>query len=77
MTTALLNEIENEILGQLPKASYDNCIHLKRTYRLEDAQTDLMVSLVANDNYVEFTLRYMVSFKRRRATKTLLFTANL
>jgi hypothetical protein len=50
---------------------------LQRTYRLEGAQTDLMVSLVANDNWVEFTLRYVVLFKRRRATKTVLYMAIL
>ncbi|MEZ4904828.1 MAG: hypothetical protein R2822_25305 [Spirosomataceae bacterium] len=33
-----------------------------------------MVSLIANDNWVEFTLRYVVSYKKRRATKTELFT---
>jgi two-component SAPR family response regulator len=33
-----------------------------------------MVSIVANDNWVEFTLRYVVNFKRRRVTKTDLFT---
>ena len=33
-----------------------------------------MVSLVANDNWVEFTLRYVVDYKRRRFTKTELFT---
>ena len=33
-----------------------------------------MVSLIANDNWVEFTLRYVVDFKKRRVTKTDLFT---
>ena len=41
---------------------------------MEDAQTKPMVSLIANDNWVEFTLRYIVNYKRRRATKTELFT---
>ena len=33
-----------------------------------------MISMIANDNWVEFTLRYVVNYKRRRATKTELFT---
>ncbi|PKP46903.1 MAG: hypothetical protein CVT92_17290 [Bacteroidetes bacterium HGW-Bacteroidetes-1] len=33
-----------------------------------------MVSLVANDNCVVFTLRYIVDYKRRRTMKTELFT---
>ena len=36
-----------------------------------------MVSIVANDNWVEFTLRYVVEYKKRRLTKTELFTAIL
>ena len=49
-------------------------ISLQKKYRLEDAQTKPMVSLIANDNWVEFTLRYVVSYKKRRAAKTELFT---
>ena len=33
-----------------------------------------MVSLIATDNWVEFTLRYVVTYNKRRATKTELFT---
>ncbi|WP_026976380.1 mechanosensitive ion channel family protein [Flavobacterium tegetincola] len=77
LTTAILNEIGKDILGELPIASHENWINLQRTYRLEDAQTEPMVSLVANDNWVEFTLRYVVPFKKRRMTKTALFTAAL
>ena len=77
LTTQILNEVGNEVLGELPLESHQNWKHLQQTYRLEDAQTEPMVSLVANDNWVQFTLRYVVPFKRRRATKTALFTAIL
>ncbi len=33
-----------------------------------------MVTLIANDNWVEFTLRYVVHFRKRRLTKSDLFT---
>ncbi len=33
-----------------------------------------MVTMVANDNWMEFTLPYVVDFKRRRATKDQLFS---
>ena len=33
-----------------------------------------MVSLIVNDNWVEFTLRFVVDYKKRRLTKTQLFT---
>lgn len=43
-------------------------------FMIEDAKTEPMVTLVANDNWVEFTIRYVVNFKKRRITKDELFT---
>lgn len=50
---------------------------MTRKYRVEKATTDPIVTLVANDNWIEFTIRYIVDFKRRRITKDHLFTAIL
>jgi hypothetical protein len=47
---------------------------LCKKYRLEDAQTEPMLSLIANDNWAEYTLRYVVGYKKRRLTKNKLFT---
>jgi len=58
----------------LPGQSKDKWHELQNKYRLEEAETEPMVSLTANDNWVEFTLRYVVSYKKRRFTKTQLFT---
>lgn len=44
-----------------------------KEYLLENAITDPMVMLIANDNWMEFTVRYVVSFKSRRGTKDALF----
>lgn len=60
--------------GDLTAQSKEVWSEMQNKYRLEDAQTEPMVSLIANDNWVEFTLRYVVNYKRRRATKTELFT---
>jgi hypothetical protein len=54
--------------------SFEKWQAMQSKYRLEDAQTAPMVSLIANDNWVEFTLRYVVTYKMRSATKTELFT---
>lgn len=43
-------------------------------YRLEAANVEPMVTLVANDNWLEFTLRYIVDYRKRRSTKNDLFT---
>lgn len=73
-TKELLLQIGNAVAGDLTQQSHAKWTELQNKYRLEDAQTDPMVSLIANDNWVEFTLRYVVSYKKRRATKTELFT---
>lgn len=73
-TTEILLEVGNAVAGDLNEKSRETWKHLQSKYRLEDAQTEAMVSLVANDNWVEFTLRYVVAYKKRRLTKTELFT---
>ena len=60
--------------GDLTEKSEQKWKSLQIKYRLEDAQIERMVSLIANDNWVEFTLRYVVGYKKRRATKTMLFS---
>ncbi len=70
----LILRIGNEVAGNLTEKSKAQWVNLQNKYRLEDAQTAPMISLIANDNWVEYTLRYVVSYKKRRATKTELFT---
>lgn len=64
----------NEIAGDLTELSREKWSELQDKYRLEEAQTEPMISLIVNDNWVEFTLRYVVSYNRRRSIKTELFT---
>lgn len=73
-TREILMQVGKEVAGDLTIQSREEWSNLQRKYRLEDAQTEPMVSIVANDNWVEFTLRYVVEYKRRRLTKTELFT---
>lgn len=73
-TKTILQKIGAEVAGDLTQKSKEKWTKLQNKYLLEDAQTEPMVSLIANDNWVEFTLRFVVSYKKRRATKTELFT---
>lgn len=72
-TEEILLKIGNEVAGELKGKSIEKWNDLQQKFRLEDAQKVPMVSIIANDNWVQFTLRYIVDFKLRRATKTLLF----
>lgn len=70
----ILLRVGNSVAGDLTENSRIQWEFMQNKYRLETAQTEPMVSLIANDNWVEFTLRYVVDFKKRRLTKTALFT---
>ncbi|MGH9580585.1 MAG: hypothetical protein ACRD2R_06305, partial [Terriglobales bacterium] len=43
-------------------------------YAIEDVVVDPIVTLVATDNWLEFTLRYVVDYRKRPVTKDALFT---
>ena len=73
-TKEILLEIGNSMKGDLTQQSLKKWKTLQYRYRLEDAQTEPMVSLIANDNWVEYTLRYVVTYNKRRMIKSNLFT---
>ena len=69
----IFNTAGIEVAEDLTERSQEKWLAMQNKYRLETAQTSPMVSLIANDNWVEFTLRYVVDYKKRRVTKTALF----
>jgi len=71
---ALILNAGVDVAGDLTEKSREKWQALQNKYRLEDAITEPAIYMVANDNWVEYTLRYVVSYKKRRATKTELFT---
>lgn len=74
MAREIILTVGIEVAGDLSVTSKEKWKSLQYKYRLEDAQTEPMISLVANDNWTEYTLRYVVDYKKRRATKTALFS---
>lgn len=46
-------------------------------HRAEDARMDIVVTMSFDANWIEFTLRYLVDYTRRRTTKDRLYTAIL
>ena len=43
------------------------------TYNLENARVQPMISMSFDENWITFTLRYVVDYKSRRGTKSVLF----
>jgi small-conductance mechanosensitive channel len=70
----ILQKIADDTVGGLIPEAKKNWHGMVDKYRIEDARIEPMVTLIANDNWIEFTIRYVTDFKRRRSTKDLLFT---
>ncbi len=68
----IFSEALAEVTGEFARDSKDVWTQMKERYLLEDARVDPMVTMVANDNWVEYTLRYVVDYKKRRLTKDLI-----
>ncbi|MCA9626946.1 MAG: mechanosensitive ion channel [Myxococcales bacterium] len=62
-----------ETVGGFVEGAREEWQHMTRHYRIEDARVDPMVTLQATDNWLEYSLRYVVPFTKRRTTKDVLF----
>lgn len=74
LARSIFQQILTEVTGEFTKHAKESWREMIGTYRIEPAELDPRVFLVANDNWMEFTLRYAVDYKRRRITKDVLFT---
>ena len=74
LASTIFLKVANEVAEKLSDNVHEEWKNLQRKYLLEDARTEPFVSMIANDNWVEFTIRYVVNYRRRRTTKTELFT---
>lgn len=70
----MLEGVANEICGDFARQSLESWHAAVRKYALEEARVEPMVTLVANDNWLEFTVRYIVDYRTRRSVKDRLFT---
>lgn len=61
-------------VGNYAEGARSQWQQLVRSYRIEDAQIEPVVTMTANDNWVELTLRYIVDYRKRRSTKDALFS---
>jgi small-conductance mechanosensitive channel len=70
----ILERVANEVVGDYApgaKAAWQNLV---AQFRIEDARVEPMITMIANDNWIEFTVRYVVEYRSRRITKDKLFT---
>ena len=69
----LLLNVANEIVGGYATTAQKSWSDLVKKYLIEDAQVTPMVFMLADENWITYTLRYVVDFKKRRSTKDDLF----
>ena len=62
-----------DIVGNAVPNAQSQWASMIRKYLIEHASVEPRVTLIATDNWLEYTLRYVVNYKERRLQKDLLF----
>jgi len=70
----IFEQVCKDVAVDVNQKSKEEWVLMQDKFRLEDASTEPMISLIAKESWVEFTLRYIVNYKKRRVTKTELFS---
>lgn len=73
-TKGILLGAAQEVVTEFSKDAVTEWADMTRKYMIERAKTEPMVSMIANNDGLLFTLRYTVDYKQRRTTKDKLFT---
>lgn len=73
LTTEILYRVMNDLFRDYIPQAQTEWKRMVRKYLIEDAQIEPMVTLIANDNWMEYNLRYVVDYKYRRGKKSELF----
>ncbi|GAA3561641.1 mechanosensitive ion channel family protein [Snuella lapsa] len=69
---SIIIKIAIDILSDYTSKSKAQWKEVVNKFYIEDAQVDPTLAITLNDNWIQFNLRYIVDFKKRRFTKHLL-----
>lgn len=69
----ILNRVSREVVGDYAEAARSTWKQVARKYLIDEAQVEPIVTLVATDNWIEFTVRYVVDYRTRRMTRHKIF----
>lgn len=67
-------KVLDEVCGDYAKQSQLKWNKMSNNFRVEEAQVLPMVTIVFDENWITFTLRYVVNYKKRRGTKDIIFS---
>ncbi len=65
----IITEISNKLLLEYAEFAKEHWKIMVKNYRIENANVKPTVTVRLTDNWIEFTLRYVVDYKQRRLTK--------
>ena len=74
LSRELFQKIAGEVVGDYVTEAKKSWQGITQKFMIENAKIDPAVTMIANDNWIEFTIRYVVDYKVRRSTKDILFT---
>jgi small-conductance mechanosensitive channel len=74
LARTMLRGLVDEVLAGYAGEVKESWQQMVRQFRVEDANVEPMITLRATDNWIEFTVRYVVDYRRRRWMKDHLFT---
>jgi small-conductance mechanosensitive channel len=69
----ILQQATDEIAGPYVPAAQAMRDKLVKKYRIEQLGVEPVVTMTANDNWIEYTVRYVVDYRARRRTKDQIF----
>lgn len=72
LTEEIILKTAREILGEYTNSSKSSWANIVEKYSVENAKADPDVSYILTDNWIEFELRYIVDYKKRRHIKYIL-----
>jgi small-conductance mechanosensitive channel len=70
----ILQTVTLEVVGEFINQASTDWQRMLQKYMVEKTPIEPMVTLLLNDNWVEFTVRYAVYYKQRRGTKDRLYS---
>ena len=73
LAKSIIIKIASETLSEYTTISKAEWERVVSKYYIEDAQIDPTLAITLTDNWIQFNLRYIVDFKKRRVTKHILF----
>lgn len=72
LAKSIVMAVAQENLSEYVKESMKDWKDIVNKYYVEDAKVDPSIAITLTDNWVQFNLRYIVDYKKRRYTKTIL-----